>query len=185
MNRIKTEAQISDQELVAQCLNNNRKAQEELYRRHADKMFSVCKYYANDRDEACDFLQEGFITVFRKLDRYKFDGSLEGWIRKIIVNTALQELRKKKSFYEHYDLIKIEQEDLIAPENLDETISPKDVIRLVNDLPKKAGLILKLYAIEGYTHPEIATILDISVGTSKSQLNRARTLLKLKLIDKP
>ena len=117
--------------------------------------------------------------------RDKFDGSLEGWIRKIIVNTALQELRKKNSFYEHYDLIKIEQEDLIAPENLDETISPKDVIRLVNDLPKKAGLILKLYAIEGYTHPEIATILDISVGTSKSQLNRARTLLKLKLIDKP
>ncbi|MBL4862817.1 MAG: sigma-70 family RNA polymerase sigma factor [Crocinitomicaceae bacterium] len=144
-------------------------------------MFAVCKYYTEDRDEACDFLQEGFITVFRKLDKFNYDGSLEGWVRKIIVNTALQQIRKNKRFEEHYELIKIEQEDLISDDNLDTDVSSGEIIRLVNELPKKAGIILKLYAIEGYTHAEIADILDVSIGTSKSQLNRARTLLKLKM----
>ena len=144
-------------------------------------MFAVCKYYTEDKDEACDFLQEGFITVFRKLDKFKFDGSLEGWVRKIIVNTALQQIRKDKKFEEHYDLIKIEQEDLVVEESLDTNVSPGEIIKLVNELPKKAAAILKLYAIEGYTHAEIADILDVSIGTSKSQLNRARTLLKLKM----
>lgn len=144
-------------------------------------MFAVCKYYTEDRDEACDFLQEGFITVFRKLDRYKSDGSLEGWIRKIIVNTALQAIRKKKVYREHYELIKIEQEELQSSGQEVYDVNPKDIIQWVNELPKKAGLIMKLYAIEGYTHQEIAEILDVSVGTSKSQLNRARTLLKAKI----
>lgn len=144
-------------------------------------MFSVCKYYTDDRDEACDFLQEGFITVFRKLNRYSNQGSLEGWVRRIIVNTALQEIRKKKVFKEHYDLIRIEQEEIHNQNFVEESFNPKEVIKWVNDLPKKAGLILKLYAIEGYTHQEIAEILDVSVGTSKSQLNRARTLLKEKM----
>ncbi|XOV67880.1 MAG: RNA polymerase sigma factor [Fluviicola sp.] len=167
--------------MVGECLNNIREAQEALYRRFADRMFAVCKYYTEDRDEACDFLQEGFITVFRKLDRYKYDGSLEGWIRKIIVNTALQAIRKKKVYHEHYDLIKIEQEDLQSPTEDEYDVNPKEIIQWVNELPKKAGLIMKLYAIEGYTHQEIAEILDVSVGTSKSQLNRARTLLKAKI----
>ena len=144
-------------------------------------MFAVCKYYTEDRDEACDFLQEGFITVFRKLDRYKADGSLEGWIRRIVVNTALQAIRKKKVYQEHYDLIKIEQEELHSFDQEEYEVNPKDIIQWVNELPKKAGLIMKLYAIEGYTHTEIAEILDVSVGTSKSQLNRARTLLKAKM----
>ncbi|MCR9172851.1 MAG: sigma-70 family RNA polymerase sigma factor [bacterium] len=172
---------MSDEELVSACLNNVREAQEAFYRKFADKMFSVCKYYAEDRDEACDFLQEGFITVFRKLDRYNFEGSLEGWIRRIVVNTALQEIRKKKVFQEHYNLIKIEQEELYKEDVSTSELNPKDIIQWVNELPKKAGLIMKLYAIEGYTHPEIAEILDVSVGTSKSQLNRARALLKAKM----
>jgi len=170
-----------DDQLVAECLNNIREAQEALYRRFADKMFAVCKYYTNDHDEACDFLQDGFITVFRKLDRYKYDGSLEGWIRKIIVNTALQALRKKKVFEMHFDLIKIEEQELRHVDDTDYQPNHKEIIGWVNELPKKAGLIMKLYAIEGYTHPEIAEILDISIGTSKSQLNRARTLLKAKM----
>lgn len=167
--------------MVAECLNNVREAQETLYRRFADKMFSVCKYYADDRDEACDFLQDGFITVFRNLERYKAQGSLEGWIRRIIVNTALQAIRKKKAFKEHYDLIKIEQEELTLSAENDSDLNPKEIIQWVNELPKKAGLILKLYAIEGYTHTEIAEILEVSVGTSKSQLNRARALLKARI----
>ena len=144
-------------------------------------MFGVCKYYAEDRDEACDFLQEGFITVFRKLEQYQANGSLEGWIRKIIVNTSLQAIRKKKVFNNHFDLIKIEQEELHSEEPEGYDVNPNDLIQWVNELPKKASLVMKLYAIEGYTHKEISEILEISIGTSKSQLNRSRALLKAKM----
>jgi RNA polymerase sigma-70 factor (ECF subfamily) len=134
-------------------------------------------YYAKDRDEAADFLQEGFITVFGKLHLYKFEGSFEGWVRRIIVNTALSALRKKKRFMEvNTPIEEFPETDTF---NEDVTVIPSGkVIEMVGDLPLKAGTVLKLYAIEGYSHQEIAEIMDISVGTSKSQLNRARTLLK-------
>lgn len=163
--------------LIDACLNRDRAAQEQLYRTYCDKMFSVCMYYANDRDEAADFLQEGFITVFGKLHLYKFEGSFEGWIRRIIVNTALSALRKKRRFVE----VNLSVEDFPETEIIEEEVNllpSAKVIEMVSDLPIKAGTVLKLYAIEGYSHQEIAEIMDISVGTSKSQLNRARTLLK-------
>lgn len=134
-------------------------------------------YYAKDRDEAADFLQEGFITVFGKLHLYKFEGSFEGWVRRIIVNTALSALRKKKRFMEVNTAIEDFPETDVVTEEVNMIPSGK-VIEMVGDLPVKAGTVLKLYAIEGYSHQEIAEIMDISIGTSKSQLNRARTLLK-------
>lgn len=165
-------------ELIGRCLENDRAAQEELYRMHADKMFAVCMYYAGDRDEAADFLQDGYIKVFRKLNTYNFQGSFEGWIRRIIVNTALGHIRKKK----HLKISETAVENLpemVEVEEAELELIPKaKVIEMVNDLPEKASLVLKLFAIEGYTHPEIAEILGITIGTSKSQLNRARTLLK-------
>ncbi len=167
-----------EKEIILNCLKNDRSSQEKLYRAHADKMYNVCLYYADDRHEARDFLQEGFLTVFRKLDQYKFDGSFEGWVRKVIVTTALGQLRKKKRYnevVEDYRLSEIENDFEI--EDLD-TIPVKKVITMVNDLPGKCSIVLKLFAIEGYTHPEIAEIMGISIGTSKSQLNRARLLLK-------
>lgn len=167
-----------EQELIALCLEDNRQAQEKLYRFFADKMFTVCLYYADDRDEACDFLQEGFLTVFRKLDKYNFEGSFEGWIRRIIVNTALGNIRKKKRYNEVIDEYKL-NEDYASNHDVDfESIPFKKVISLVNDLPAKCSIVIKLFAIEGYTHNEISEIMGISVGTSKSQLNRARSLLK-------
>lgn len=172
-----------EKELITRCLRNERTAQEKLYRRFADKMFSVCLYYAEDRDEACDFLQEGFLTVFRKLDQFNFEGSLEGWIRRIIVNTALSHLRKKKRYNEMVEEYEINVEQVSDTDVNLETIPFKKVITLVNQLPVKSALVLKLFAIEGYTHYEIAEIMGISVGTSKSQLNRARTLLKSALKD--
>lgn len=164
--------------LITRCLNNERSAQELLYKTHCNKMYTVCTYYAENRDEAADFLQEGFITVFGKLHLFKFKGSLEGWIRRIIVNTALSAIRKKKRMLEvsdEFDQIADYSEEEIQIE----AISKTKVIKLVNDLPTKAGLVMKLYAIEGYSHQEISEILDISVGTSKSQLNRARKLLRV------
>jgi len=138
-------------------------------------------YYADSRDEAADFLQDGFITVFGKLHMFKFQGSLEGWVRRIIVNTALSALRKKKRFNEMLDEVENMQD--VSTEEVEEIehISSSKVIEVVNGLPGKAAVVLKLFAIEGYSHPEIAEIMDISVGTSKSQLNRARNLVKMKL----
>ena len=167
-----------ERELIELCIEDNRNAQEKLYRLHADKMFSVCLYYAENRDEACDFLQEGFLMVFRKLEKFNFQGSFEGWIRRVIVNTALGHLRKKKRYREIIDEYEVNEASLVDLDVEIDSVPFQKVISLVNELPAKCSIVLKLFAIEGYTHPEIAEIMDISVGTSKSQLNRARTLLK-------
>lgn len=167
-----------ERELIGKCLQNDRSAQEKLYGMHCDKMYSVCMYYAVDRDEASDFLQEGYIKVFGKLHTYNFQGSFEGWIRRIVVNTALGHLRKKKNLVDNYESVE-QLPDLAENVDLDiEELPTAKVVGMVNELPKKASLVLKLFAIEGYTHQEISEILEITVGTSKSQLNRARFLLK-------
>jgi len=164
--------------MISKCLNDERSAQEQLYRLYADKMFAVCMNYAGDREEAADFLQNGFLTVFSKLHLFSFNGSFEGWIRRIMVNSALTILRKKKRFNEALENIEYIQE--LPEHEVDmELIPSAEVIAKVNDLPSKSAMVLKLFAIEGYTHQEIAEIMDITVGTSKSQLNRARTLLKI------
>ncbi len=164
--------------MISKCLNDERSAQEQLYKLYADKMFSVCMHYAADREEAADFLQNGFLTVFSKLHLFGFNGSFEGWVRRIMVNSALSILRKKKRFNEALENIEYMQE--LPEHEVDmELIPSAEVIAKVNDLPSKSAMVLKLFAIEGYTHQEISEIMGITVGTSKSQLNRARTLLKI------
>lgn len=167
--------------LIQRCLNNDRQAHEEFYNLHADKMFSVCMQYAKDRDEACDFLQDGYMKVFSKLHQFNFNGSLEGWVRRVIVNTALSNIRKNKKAFDLFKQVET-LPDLTRPVEVDIEEAPsKLIVKLVNQLPFKASIVLKLYTLEGYTHQEIAEKLDISVGTSKSQLSRARTLLKKSL----
>lgn len=168
---------LTDHELVQRCINNERACQEQLYRRYADHMYSVCLSYNSDEDEACDILQEGFIKVFRKLHQFKFDCSLKGWIRRIMVNTALDHYRKQKRREEKMETY---SQISISPHigNVLEQINAQALIELVNQLPQRAAIVLKLYAIEGYNHKEIAEKLAITEGTSKSQLHRARTLLK-------
>lgn len=175
--------QITDATLVEGCINDERKYQEILYKKYAKKMFSVCKSYARDRDEAMDFLQEGFIEVFKKLENYRFEGSLEGWIRRVVVFKSIDKLRKEKRYQEVVKAFDEKGVSLPVEFELEETnTNSKNKIReLVDDLPGKAGLILKLFVLEGLTHKEIAEHLEISEGTSKSQLNRARTLLKTAL----
>lgn len=172
---------MTDNELIERCIAKERQYQEVLYRKYADKMFNVCLTYTKDEDEACDVLQDGFVKVFGSLQSYTFNGSFEGWIRKIMVNTALANFQKKKKESESLSLYKTYVEP--AVDTIMETINAEAVIALVNELPEKAGLVLKLYAIEGYDHKEIADLMGISVGTSKSQLNRARTLLKEAMAD--
>ncbi len=167
---------IDDKELVRRCIANERQYQELLYRRYADYMYNVCLTYCKDEDEACDILQDGFIKVFRKIESFHFDSSLKHWIRRIVVNTALDHYRKQKR-HEAKVQSYAQTSDLVVNNVLDQ-ISVKELVALVNQLPSKAALVLKLYAIEGYAHKEIAEKLDITEGTSKSQLHRARALLK-------
>lgn len=170
---------ITDEELVRRCLDDDRSHQEMLYRKFADKMYGVCLTYSKDQDDAADILQEGFIQVFRKLGSFRFDCPLEAWIRRIIVNKALELYRKKKR--EREVMQDVAAKVVQVADDAIEKIKAEELIRLVNDLPEKAALVLKLYAIEGYAHKEIASMMDISEGTSKSQLNRARALLKEKI----
>lgn len=167
---------MSEEELIKRCIANERQAQEILYRQHADKMYNVCLTYTNDEDEACDILQDGFIKVFRNLDSYRFNGSFQGWVRRIIVNTALSFHQKRKKESENLTLY----QSFIEPsiDNILDNLNAEELIKLVSQLPSKAGMVLKLFAIEGYEHKEIAELMAISEGTSKSQLNRARFLLK-------
>lgn len=167
---------MTDKELIERCVANERQYQEALYRKYANKMYNVCLTYTKDEESACDVLQDGFIKVFANLSAYTFEGSFEGWIRRIMVNTALSYYQKKKKEDESLSLYKTYIEPGIN--SIMEMINADEVIALVNNLPEKAGMVLKLYAIEGYDHSEIAALMNISVGTSKSQLNRARFLLK-------
>ena len=171
--------------LIQGCLEDNRRYQETFYRKFASKMYGVCKSYAKDRDEAMEFLQEGFITVFKSLGNYRFEGSLEGWVRRVIVFKTIDLLRQRQRYEEvirdhQYDLQDYEEAHEFE---LNAAFGTQRIRAFVNELPGKAQLVLKLYVLEGLTHAEIAASLGISQGTSKSQLSYARALLKKRLTE--
>ncbi len=153
------------------------KAQTTLYEKFASKMLVVCMRYVGDRTEAEDVMIEGFMKVFEKIGQFNFEGSFEGWIRKIMVNESLMYLRSKKNIHvDIEDAVGIFAEDYAIP-----SLEANDLLKLIATLPDGYRAIFNLYAIEGYSHQEIATMLGISEGTSKSQLSRARSLLQNKL----
>lgn len=170
-------AELSDTDLIRGCVENNRKCQEMLYRRYAGVMFKLCLLYENDRDKAKDILQEAFIKVFRSIKCFDTNGSFRIWIKKIITNTAIDHFRKNRGEAQFIPIEKI-----VNSSSFEETtasyLNMEDIISQVNRLPPGARIIFQLHAIEGYTHREIADLLKISEGTSKSQINRARQLLQ-------
>ena len=165
-------------QLLDACQKGDRLAQKKLYEQYKDKMFVMCLRYANNREDAEDILQEGFVKVFRDLHQYKGLGNLEGWIRKVILNVALFYIRKKKSGPEVLELEKyawkIEEEVSVFEEGQ----PGKGLVKLMQQLPPGFRTVLNLYVLEDFTHPQIAEALSISVGTSKSQLSRAKDFLK-------
>ncbi len=168
----------SEEEIINGCIRNDRQLQEVLYRKYARKMYGVCMGYAGkNRDMAQDMLQEAFIKVFRNIKQYGRKGALEGWIRRIVANTAIDMLRKQSV---HQNLIQEEVPESISdPDNeVFSSMAGKDILTQVARLPEGARIIFNLYALEGFSHKEIAEQLDISTGTSKSQFSRARHLLK-------
>lgn len=164
--------------LIDGCLEGNRRDQELLYRRHASKLYAVCLQYSGNDEEASDILQEGFIKIFENLDRYKYQGSFEGWMRRIIVNTALEKFRSRNNLYRVDDIDQITEPEA-EPDNEDYAgLGANDLLGIIRELPPKYRIIFNLFAIEGYSHKEISKMVNISEGTSKSNLSRARTILQ-------
>lgn len=161
-------------ELINECRNNNRKAQKELYDRFSSNLFASCLKYAPNYEEAQDILQDTFITIFKKIDQFKDEGSFEGWCRRIAVNTALQHYRKKKVF-------NLVNENQIKDEEVEEEtddIDLKNLLAMVQQLPDRYRMVFSMYVLDGYAHKEIAKSMNITEGTSKSNLARARQHLK-------
>lgn len=142
-------------------------------------MFGLCLQYASNYDDACDILQDGFIKVFQKLEQFSGRGSFEGWIRRIMINTALERYRSQLYLYPLTEQVSIREE--AKSEEIFEKMSADDLLKLVQELPPRYRMVFNLYAIEGYPHKEIAEMMGITVGTSKSNLSRARDILQKKL----
>jgi RNA polymerase sigma factor (sigma-70 family) len=171
---LKTIKLYNEKLLIKKAIQNDREAQEQLFVRHSPKMLGVCRQYVKDIQHAEDLLLSGFLKVFTKLATFKNEGSFEGWIRRIMVNTCISHLRKK-------NLVNLSDEDFVfneaATESLENT-SVTDIQKLIDALPEGYKIVFNLFAIEGFKHSEIASNLGISVSTSKTQLFRARKLLQ-------
>lgn len=164
------------EEIIYKCRKGNSGAQTALYRLFSAKMYGVCLRYAKDSTDAEDILQEGFLRVFTKIEQYEFKGSFEGWMRKIMVNTALEKFRKQDRLYPVEEM-KIYESAEIVEETIS-SITAGDLMRIIQELPPRYRMVFNLFAIEGYSHQEIGEMMSISEGTSKSNLSRARIILQ-------
>jgi RNA polymerase sigma-70 factor (ECF subfamily) len=165
---------MTEQTILVGCLNNDPSAQRELYNRYSPKMLSVCYRFSNSREDAEDMLQEGFIKIFTQIHTFQNKGAFEGWIRRVMINECISFIRvqKKVKFIEDENYFEERHN------NIESQFSVEDIQFLIDSLPDGYRMIFNLYAIEGYKHHEIATMLSISEGTSKSQLSHARKMLQ-------
>ncbi len=178
MNSEKTVLDL--QNIINGCIKNKNNAQQALFNMFAEEMFGVCIYYSPNRTEAEDTLHEGFLKVFQKISTFKGKGSLKGWVRKIMINTALEKYRKKNLLY----LLDGDDNEFfedIDRENIISNISADDLLHLIQELSPRYRMVFNMYALEGYSHKEISNMLGISEGTSKSNLSRARSILQKKV----
>lgn len=168
----------TEAELLRKCRANDRLSQHQLYQRYAGKMLTVCSRYSNCREDAEDILCEGFARVFEKLASYKASGSFEGWMRRIMVNIAIEKFRKKKPLYTELKDYHTAQGTIPADDNVSLQIDGRQLLGLIQQLPPSYQMVFNLYVFEGLKHKEIAEHLGISEGTSKSNLSHARAWLK-------
>ncbi len=172
---------VSEQQLIDGCIQGDRKMQEEFYKVFASRMFSICLRYAGDYYQAEDMLQEGFIRAYAHLHKFRNEGSFEGWMKRIFVNTAIEGYRKNQASRNTMEVEDMKN-DLVQQDDFHH-LSANDLINMVQRLSPGYRTVFNLYAIEGYSHQEIADMLSISVGTSKSQLARARYLLQKMILN--
>jgi len=168
---------MSLEQLIIKCKKNNRKAQGELYYLYVSKLFTLCLKYSKNYAESEDNLQDAFVTIFSKIKQYSGEGSFEGWMKRIVINTALQRYRKASVL----DVIKddVLEEEVVEVEV--DQVPLEFLLLIIQQLPDKYRLVFNLYVLDGFSHKEIAGMLNISVGTSKSNLSRARGILKEKI----
>ncbi|SHJ49356.1 RNA polymerase sigma-70 factor, ECF subfamily [Tangfeifania diversioriginum] len=166
-------------DIIKQSASGDVRAQEKLYRMFAPKMFGVCMRYAKDRTEAEDNLQDGFVNVFTNLKKFRHEGSFEGWVRRIMVNVSLSKYRKQHILYPVEDVGKYETQSFTG--NILEKISADELINLIQELPPRYRMVFNLFVMEGLSHQEIGEAMKITEGTSKSNLARARDILKRKV----
>ena len=169
----------SDSELIEGCRQNNRKSQERLYKKYAGILLGICMRYVKNRAEAEDVMMEGFMKIYKMMPTFTASGSFEGWMKRIMVYTAIEHYRKlSKMPFDEYN-----SQDHGVDDYVIDNISARDILKLMDEMPAGYRMILNMHAIEGYTHKEISELMGISEGTSKSQLNRSKIFLK-KLIEK-
>ena len=173
---------MNDEMLVDACVSGSTKAQKILFDRFAPKMMAISMRYIRDKERANDVLQDAFIKVFQNLNSFKKDGSLEGWVSRIVVNTALDTLRRNKKFLNNVEIDDIHVSVIQKSEAVSK-LESESLMEIINTLPDGYRVIFNMFAIEGYSHKEIAEKLDITESTSKSQYARARKAIK-KLLDK-
>jgi RNA polymerase sigma-70 factor (ECF subfamily) len=166
-------------DIIKKCASGNVRAQEKLYRMFAPKMFGVCLRYAKDRTEAEDNLQDGFVNVFSNIKKFRHEGSFEGWIRRIMVNVSLSKFRKQHVLHPVEDMGQYETQTF--SEEILAKIAAEDLIGLIQQLPPRYRMVFNLFVMEGMSHQEISEAMNISEGTSKSNLARAREILKRKV----
>jgi RNA polymerase sigma-70 factor (ECF subfamily) len=163
--------------LIQRCKRRDIKAQSEIYHLFAGKMFGLCLKYSRNKQEAEDNLQDAFITIFDKIDQFKYRGSFEGWMKRIVINTTLQTYLQKNVL----NLVEKDLPDEVEVEIDEEDISLDYLLKIIQELPERYRMVFNLYVLDGYSHKEIADLLGIAEGTSKSNLSRARLILKEKI----
>mgnify|MGYP003456241682 FL=1 len=166
-----------EQELIAACVRQDRSAQRKMYERYSSRMFAVCMRYAQNVEVAKDILQDGFVTLFSKIGEYKNEGSFEGWMRRIFVNTALMQLRKRDVLKGSEDVTEAKW-DIPVEDNVFDKIDGQKVMKLISEMPIGFRTVFNLYVLDGFSHQEIARQLNISEGASRSQLSRGRCWLQ-------
>jgi RNA polymerase sigma factor (sigma-70 family) len=174
---------MTEEAIIKGCLLNNAVAQKELYNRYSPKMLAVCYRFAHNREDAEDMLQEGFIKVFSQIHTFRNQGAFEGWVRRIIVHTCINNLKKNKKFNDSVDLMHATMIQ-VREESVPSIVQAKQVVECIRILPLGYRTVLNLYAIEGYSHREIGDMLDIEESTSRSQYTRAKQMLEDILIKK-
>jgi RNA polymerase sigma-70 factor (ECF subfamily) len=180
---------MTEEAILKGCLQNDPASQRELYNRYSPKMLSVCYRFAHNREDAEDMLQEGFIKIFSQMHTFGNRGAFEGWIRRIIVHTCINILKKNKKFNESVDIIHATGA-MVREESVPSIVQAKQIVECIRMLPIGYRTVLNLYALEGYSHREIGMMLDIEESTSRSQYTRAKAMLeeilvRKKIIQKP
>ena len=170
---------MSLEQLIKNCIKQDSEAQSQLYRQYASKLFSLCLKYSKNYAEAEDNLHDAFITVFNKISQYNNKGSFEGWLKRIAINTSLQGYRKDVGVYDIVNESNIEDVSV----DIDDDVNIDFLLKIIQDLPNRYRLVFNLYVLDGYSHIEISDLINISIGTSKSNLARARLILKDKIED--